>query len=352
MASIAQPRRVLVGASVRQSQSVFDAYYRSLRALELPARTQVDYVFVSDDPALLWPDDCLVLPAPARPDSALYAVDDVTHRWNVDTFEHLARCKQLLLDYAIANHYDKILLVDSDLLLEPTTLRSLLACSVAVVSAVFWTQWTSDMPPLPQTWLAHPYSLDGLGMQQHEYLRRLEQRRLTRVIGGGACTLIDTSVLDKAHYHPRLQLPAYGMWQGEDRTFAILLQQAHIKQWADPWPLVYHAYRPEQRTVAALDEAWSRLSAPRQLHAKAGDWVNIRLTPMQDPQLNAQLLPSAQNVRGRLGALPLAQPLADALREMAVGDRRIVDVTYPAGTPYPAGLTKAIMVEMIDVRPD
>lgn len=348
-APVAAPTRIFVGASIRCEQELFDAYCRSLRALHTPEATELSFAFVADC-ALEWPDDALVLPAPTRPADALYAVDEVTHRWQVGTFDHLARCKQLLLDHARLNGFDYVFLVDSDLLLEPTTLLSLYAARVDVISAVFYTAWQPGEPPLPQCWLAHPYDLAGLGMRPQDYMARLDRHEIVRVLGGGACTLLRTSTLPKLRYHPRLALPAEGMWQGEDRTLAVLAQQHRIKQYADAWPRVHHAYRPADREPADLDRVWDILSAPRQLFAKPGDWVSVRLTPMEDPGLDDALMPEVRNVRCRMGSGMLAPELEDALAFTQVGGAALVDVAFAEGqSVYNAG-RRAIRMEVIDVR--
>ena len=258
----------------------------------------------------------------------MYSVDDTTHRWNVDTFEHLARCKQLFLDYAISNHFDYVFMVDSDLLLEPTTLKSMYACDQDVVNGCFWTQWTPNDSPLPQCWLAHPYGLDGLGMRVDEYLGDLHDHKLVRVIGGGACTLIKVSALKRGLcYHPRLNLPPEGMWQGEDRSFAVRCQQLHIRQYCDAWPRIHHAYHPPMRTKQALDDVWADLSAPTQLYAKRGDWINAKLTPLEDPQLQQIIDPRSQALRIRLGSVKLASEIETALSTMSVGDKRAIAFT-------------------------
>jgi hypothetical protein len=338
---------------VRIDQRTFDAYCASLAALIPPDGVEVHLAFVADDDgALRYPDDAVVLPAPARPKAAEFSVDEGTHRWTVDTFEHLARCKQLLLDYACQEGFTHVFLVDSDILLEPTTLKVLYSDNVDVVSAAFWTRWSPEQPEMPQCWLQHPYGLAGLGMEEHEYLGALRAHQLVRVLGGGACTLVRCSVLDRLRYHPRLTLPEGGMWQGEDRTFAVLCQHHHIRQYADGWPRVHHAYRPSDRTAAALTAAAARLDVEQQLYAKPGDWVAVRITPLEDPALDDALCPTVRNARFRLGRAPIAAELERAILATQVGTRAIVDIAFSAGSEvYPPGIRRLVQLEVVDIRP-
>jgi hypothetical protein len=283
----------------------------------------------------------------------LYEVDAVTHRWNVSTFEHLAKCKQLLIDYAVNEGFDYIFFVDSDLLLDPGTLQSLYAAQVDINNACFWTSWQPGAPAQPQCWLTHPYGLEGMGMAEHEYLRALDEHQLVRVAGGGACTLISCKVLDRVQYHPRLPIPQQdGMWQGEDRSFALQASRYHIQQYCDGWPRVHHCYHPNQRTVEDIAASWEQLHAPQQLYAKVGDLVNVTITPLEDVPLQQHLDPRARCVRGRLGGVRMAPEIEVALLDMTVGERRIVDFTVQPGHPvYPAGMKRALQVELVDARP-
>lgn len=349
------PRRILVGCSVRCDQTLWDAYWRSLQALKAPPGAELYYAFVDDSGGQVrFPSGVAVLPAPARPPEAQYAVDAQTHRWSVATFEHLAVCKQALLNVARDGGHSHVFLVDSDVLLEPTALRSAYAVGGDIVNVVFWTAWQPGAPPQPQTWLRHPYGLEGMGMRQGEYLAALRARQCIRVAGGGAAVLISTDALRRGlRYWPRLALPEGGMWQGEDRTLAVLAQQMRIAQYADAWPSVHHAYRPEERTAEALDAAWALLSAPRQLHARAGDWISAKLTPLEDPALDAILTPERRLLRGRVGCGVLMAPeLEDAALSMQPGDVRAVDVTFDEGSPYGAPCAKLVQIELLDVKPE
>lgn len=338
------------------------AYVKSLKALKAPPGTEIVYGFINDGGPeqleLLAPlEPALVLPGEARPDEARYAVTEQTHLWEVATIEHVARQKQRLIDYAVQAGYSHVFFVDSDLLLEPTTLLSLWATKARIVNAVFWTRWSPESAAGPQCWLTHPYGMAGLGLEEHEYLRKLIRRQLVRVLGGGACVLVSTDAFRRGvRYHPRVPgLPQGGMWQGEDRSFALYSDRLHERQLADGWPDIYHAYHPSQRTPEALAEAWQVLSAPRQLRANYGDYVNFTVEPMEDPHLQEALArkPELSCVRGRLGGIDCAPEIEEALLEMAPGESRMLDIHFPRWStvdPY-RGQTKIIQLTMVDIKP-
>lgn len=341
---------------------MLQAYLRSLQALRVPADAELHFGFVNDGgpeqaELLASVSPAVVLEAEDRPADAAYSIGRDTHHWTVPTFEHLARQKQRLLSYAEQAGYTHVLLVDSDLLLEPTTLLSLWETKCDIANAVFWTAWQAGIQPMPQCWLSHPYGMAGLGMEEHEFIRDLSNRQAVRCIGGGACVLVATEALKRGvHYHPRLPgLPADGMWQGEDRTFALLASRLHERQLADGWPDVFHAYHPHQRTPEALHEVWMVLSAPRQLYAKYGDMVSLILEPLEDPQLRDSLAtkPELRCVRGRLGGLQLAPEIEEALQDMKPGDSRILDIKFPYWSPVPhyRNQSKMIQMTLVDVKP-
>lgn len=359
-----KPRfRILAGACIKQDPVVLKYYLQSLEALQIPKDADLRFGFVNDgddaqrDRLSLIRDLAIVLPAEPRPAESGYAIGPDTHHWQVGTFEHLARQKQRLLNYAIEAGYTHVFLVDSDLLLEPTTLISLWETKADIVNAAFWTAWSRGGPPQPQCWLSHPYGLAGLGMEEHEFLEQLAKRQAVRIAGGGACVLASVETLKHGvRYHPRLAgLPSEGMWQGEDRTFAILAQRLHERQLADGWPDIFHAYHPEQRTSLVLDGVWEFLNAPRQQYAKYGDLISLVLDPMEDKVLADSLAtkPELRCIRGRLGALDLAPEIEEKVLGMKPGDEALVDIHFSYYTellPY-RGQSKVIRIKMIDCKP-
>lgn len=354
MASI----KILVGSSVRTEPRILEYHLKTLLHQELPPEVRVEYVFVddSDDSGVA---DCIyeslpgaqILPTDKRPDQAIYNVGSSTHHWNTETFDHLAKQKQKLLDYAVEHHFDFVFLVDSDLLLDRRTLTSALHTKKGLVSSVFWTQWQKGNPKSlgPQVWLRNPYAQDGMGMTQGTFWKKLVDRRVTRIFGGGACHLIHRSVLERGvRYFPRLPgLPTEGMWQGEDRTFAILAQQHHHHQFADPWPDIIHAYHQDQRSDESLKNAFFALTGPLQTYSKPGDLINFTLEAFEEPSLKDKIFP----IRGRLGGLEMVPNLEALLLELPVGEEAIHEVAFPFWWPEMSGQKRVIRVKLLDVKP-
>jgi hypothetical protein len=84
---------------------------------------------------------------------------------------------------------------------------SLLAQDKAVISEVFWTQWTPQDPYLPQTWLLDHYAFydrsfanaspEQKSAASREFVQCMRSGETHRVGGLGACTLISTQAIAK-----------------------------------------------------------------------------------------------------------------------------------------------------------
>lgn len=364
--------KVLAGCVVRQEPQVFQTYLKLLTLQIIPEAVQMDLAFIldcKDDDVLNKKLEKLargvkakLLPPRSRPEGAIYAVGDRTHIWAPETFAHLAGEKHRLCSYAMENGYDYMWLVDSDLLLEPTTLRSLLCTYRSAVSAVFWTEWQADQPASlgPNVWLKHPYGQEGYGMLRGEFWQDLADRKLLEVAGGGACFLMHRAVHDKGvHYSPLLAaLPQEDMWRGEDRTFALRAERFHVKQFADAWPDIFHAYHPTDRTPEALEEIYDFFQAPRQTYAKYGDLVSFTLENLEEPATRDIML----TYRGRLGGMKLLPEIEHALLQARVEEERLFEVAFPSWFPpiqprpdkaslaY-AGQKKTLRLRLVDAKP-
>lgn len=351
--------RVLVASVTNRGPEVLKPHLDSVLAQELPPHVSVAYAYISDNApqaslALLHAVPGMqVADATPKTPNATYAVTEETHLWNVETFAWLAREKQRLLDLAVEERFDAIFFVDSDLVLGPETLASLLATGKDIVSAVFWTAWQPSTPALPQVWLSHPYDFKGRSgatlLEPHEFLERLSRKHLVEVGGLGACTLIRSDALRRGvgFWPPVEGLPQGGMWQGEDRHFCVKAARAHVSLWADAWPCVQHLYRPSDATRLPAVLA----AAPRRVkRAVWGDDVSAILEPLEEQELTQ--MGFRHHLRGRVGQMRLLPEIEEALLSTDVGEERIVRVRFPEWWSIAPlrGATKAILVRVLDAK--
>jgi hypothetical protein len=244
----------------------------------------------------------------------------------------------------------------------------MLAVDKPIVSAVYWTQWNLNQPYQPQVWLKHPYELKGRGMDEAEFRRKLTEKRLTQVWGLGACMLVRTDVLAKGvRYHPLLpelvqaaEQTGLGMFAGEDRTLCEIANRLHVDMYADPWPDIFHVYRPaDAESIPKYMQEFETRTRNRALYPDYGDDVNLQVMPCEDVRVGQKTF------RGRLAALRLLPEIESAVRGMRRGDRRTLSVAFPvdyplAGTGNPnipgnwlpyRGTRKVVEVHLVDHKP-
>lgn len=365
-------RIIVVGTSVRKSYPILRTYLASLDWQELPPQTKVKYVFVADfTPEQKDASDYLKAWTAERGGEILRGGgasgsrdfnDDhpATHQWSGSAMRRVGDNKNRLIRRALEMGADGLWFVDSDLICDPTTLRSLDSIPEQIVCGVYWTRWHKPTPEqvihaAPQVWLNHPYQLHGRGLEEWEFRKKLVERQVTRVWGQGACTLIRKVALEKGVcFAPIPELPTDGMWQGEDRHFCVRAERLHITMVADPWPDIFHIYhQPED--VSAIPEMVARLGNKGQRSFPGiGDLVSLVLEPLEPlPNANGALVRlGPQPVRGRLGQLALVPELEDAVLGMKPGDDQIVPVHCGVDHPfaYFRGRRRLIRVTLVDSK--
>ena len=350
--------RILISSVTNRDIDVLGPHLASVRALELPRGVTVDLAYISDNApeaslAALRDAGARIAEAYPKTSGEAYAVNEETHVWNVPTFAWLAREKQRLLDLTLEENYDAIFLVDSDLVLGEETLASLVAARKPITSAVFWTKWSPELPPMPQVWLQHPYEMHGRSgvrfLQDHQFLEKLANRELVEVGGLGACTLVHADALRKGvAFFPLVEgLPTFGMWQGEDRSFCLRAAAAHVSLWADAWPEVMHLYRPSD-AEAFVRLGWAKPA--RKERAVLGDFVSFTLETLEE--IEVVRMDRREHLRGRVGRLRVLPEIERALLTTKAGDEQIVKVTFPNWWLLEVyrGKTKHVLLRMLDVR--
>jgi hypothetical protein len=349
--------RVLIASVTAASPVILTAHLKTVLAAASNSDADCDFLYLVDptaSEATGWALSDAGIPwqhaSPKAPDAG-YEVREDSHQWTLGAFYWLGAQKESLLAHARAGKYDAIWLLDSDLLVAPDTLASLLACRKPVISSVFWTRWQPSQPALPNVWRTHPYGFDGMGEDGASFLRRLENRELVRVRGLGACTLIRDDALAKVTFKPVPNLPSDGMWQGEDRSFCLNAEAAHVELWADAWPDIFHAYRPSDEKSVIDVQCWFDMQGIcMPTHSpRIGDLISLTIEPLEEPALAQTVI----HVRGRLGALRLLPALEATVLSMTVGSERFLPLTFPASYPLAEyrGLTRLVRVRLLGAKP-
>lgn len=363
---------IVVGTSCRKPLEILKPFLESLAYQELPPRTQLLPIFVPDwsqkDPA----EEHLRSWVAERGGECLRGVPQTagdfadspnfdSHQWGLTAMRRVGANKNKIIKRALELKADALWLVDADLILDRTTLASLVATEKPITTAVYWTHWTKrgfetrQIHAAPQVWLRHPYELSGRGMDEAEFRQKLINKELTRVWGFGACTLISRKVLEAGITFDVLpDVPQQGLMAGEDRHFCIRTERAHIEAFADPFPDIFHIYHADQH-IPQIPEMVKRLGTPHPTKATLGDLVSLKLEALEPvPHGNGGLqgIPR-QHVRGRLGQIALMPELEEAVHNMSRGETRIVPVHFPIHHPlqYFRGRRRLIRVTVVDIKP-
>jgi hypothetical protein len=205
-------KRILIGAPVRQDHTTFYKYLKALNQLDTDG-IKVDFFFIlHNSPRLkrfLKPNQFVEFESLNE-----YKRDNHTHHWTNENLKDVAIMKNALLRYVTDNKYDYFFLVDSDLILQPQTLKQLLSREVPIVAEVFWTKWTPDTDEQPNAWM-----FDYYGFHFDRQYEEFRKHDFFRVGMSGACILIKRNVIDSGVNYSPIHNVSYSLW--EDRAFCI-----------------------------------------------------------------------------------------------------------------------------------
>lgn len=281
--------RVLIGSPICQKPEILRMFFYSLDKLHSQLAS-IHYLFVDDNTNALsskmlrafvdrLPDRAVLLQGDHTQQQ--YVCDDTTHHWNDALIWKVADYKNQMIDYAKQHQFDALFLVDSDLLLQPATLDTLLHTEKEIVSEIFWTSWQPNSLPSPQVWLSDQYTQYEHTPQeqltpkeklvrQMTFFSKLRIPGLYEVGGLGACTLIrKTALAAGVSYH---KIKNVSFW-GEDRHFCIRAAALGLSLYVDTHCPAFHVYRETDYTDAV---SWMK-----QLYGSAPVLTAMPITPVR-----------------------------------------------------------------------
>ena len=127
------------------------------------------------------------------------------------------------------------LLVDSDLILHPDTLKQLLSKKKDLVAEIFWTKFFANKSEAPNAW-----DFDQYGFAESPERWRKPGLYPVGNVRGGACILISKqAILAGCNYNPIYNTSL----KGEDRTFCTRAAALGLQIWLDTHYPCKHLYR-------------------------------------------------------------------------------------------------------------
>ena len=266
--------RILIGSPVRQKPKILKEFLESLERQSRVAYS-TDFFFIDDNvedeshqilmqfQQKMGGGCCIELPLQDHVKTE-YKCDERTHYWANDVVWKVAAFKDRMIDRARVEGYDYLFLIDSDIVLHPDTIDTLMNAEKDIISNIFWTRWTPTSAIQPQVWLSDTFTCyavsEGESPRPDEVGRRLEyfmsQLKIPGVyeVGGlGACTLISREALLKGVSFKRMKNLSF--W-GEDRHFCVRAAALGIPLFVDTHLPACHIYR-ESALVGVSHYKWA-----------------------------------------------------------------------------------------------
>lgn len=256
--------KILIASPVKQKDSILSEFLWALERL-IKQDTEVHYAFIDDQAT----ESLILRDFAERNDnttiirgylSGEYVCNENTHHWHEQIIWKVAAYKDRFLQLARENGFDYIFLVDSDLILHPLTLLHLINCGCDIISEVYWTRWSPNLPVLPQVWMSGQYELTPVQRgraisaeekikQRMAFINMLSVPGTYRVGGLGACTLISRQALEQGVSFAEISNLEL---MGEDRHFCVRAAALGFELYADTHYPPLHLYRESE--LAALHE--------------------------------------------------------------------------------------------------
>ena len=226
-------KRILITAPLRQDADIFEAYQEGLDRLEIPEGVEVSRFFVVND--------CPGIEAHIR--GAEYVIENGggeyrktnnDHIWTLDLMERMAELRNRTIREMLEGGFDYWFSADTDIVMDPRTLKVLLDADKDIVSEIFWTQ-----APNGRYW-CNAWMVDQSAGMTEEW----RKPGLYRVGMTGALTLVKRKVFEAGVSYARIP-NIHQALRGEDRHFCVRAACAGFEMWIDSHCPARHLYTRE-----------------------------------------------------------------------------------------------------------
>ena len=223
-------KKILITAPLRQDADVFEAYQDGLDRLEIPEDTEVSRFFVVND--------CDEVIPHIR--NAEYIVADTgeayqktsnDHLWTLDLMWKMGELRNRTIQEMLDGGFDYWLSIDTDIVVAPETLKTLMDADKDIVSEIFWTQ-----APNGRYW-CNAWMVDQSAGMPEEW----RKPGLYRCGMTGALTLVKRRVFEAGVDYTRIP-NIHQALRGEDRHFCVRAACAGFGLWIDSHCPARHLY--------------------------------------------------------------------------------------------------------------
>lgn len=248
---------VLVGGPVCQEPQILYEYLESLLNLDSPG-IALNFLLIDDNTNL---ESKALLHDFSSSQTKAEIIDmnnkdeyrrtEVSHKWEDKFVAKVSQFRNSMLNSTKQGEYDFLFMVDSDIIINPCTLKFLISQNTDIISEIFWTSWAPGGKEFPQVWLyddhtqydiskGRPASESEISIRTSEFLNMLRKPGIYKVGGLGACTLISRRAIDAGVTYSRI--PNISFW-GEDRHFCIRAAVLGFDLYVDTHFPAFHIYR-------------------------------------------------------------------------------------------------------------
>lgn len=223
-------KKILITAPLRQDTDIFEEYQKGLDALEVPEGFEVSRFFVVND--------CREVIPYIR--DAEYTVTETgetyektqnDHLWTLELMAKMSELRNRTITEMLTGGYDYWFSVDTDIVLDPKTLTTLIEADKDIVSEIFWTQAPSGM------YWCNAWMWDQAAGMSETWRRP----GLYRVGMTGALTLVKRKVFEAGVDYTRIPNIMKAL-RGEDRHFCVRAACAGFEMWIDTHCPATHLY--------------------------------------------------------------------------------------------------------------
>ena len=227
-------KKILITAPLRQETDIFLEYQKGLDALEVPEGYAISRFFVVNDCREVIPFIENAEWTETETGEA-YEKTGNDHLWTLDLMRKMSGLRNMTIRKMLDGGYDYWLSIDTDIVVDPRTLKTLIEADKDIVSEIFWTKAPSGFYWC-NAWMAD----QSAGMPEDWKKPGLYRCGMT-----GALTLVKRRVFEAGVDYTQIPNIRTAL-RGEDRHFCVRASCAGFEMWIDSHCPATHLYTREE----------------------------------------------------------------------------------------------------------